>query len=262
MSNRKWIVCGLAAAMAYGGAFGFARAEDPAKAGDADPVVQSYALFSDADPGPKILIRTRDGGPNTAATARPGDDGPVWIYRATRGPDAVRVPAPPDGPEKRFFYIQSGDDGFPPAGVPMRRPVPPGGFDGRNVMYTRAVKLGDLPGAGPQPVAIRRARRLSERDPEMEQLDEANATLEAQSHELAEMYRHAPKDKRGDIKKQLDETVSRQFDIRQRRRKLELSRLKDQIEHLYDSIQRHEKDKKDISDRRVMGLLGEYDESF
>ena len=99
-------------------------------------------------------------------------------------------------------------------------------------------------------------------DPEMHRLFEADAGFERQSQELAEEYRRAPKDKQDEVKKKLEDVVSRQFESRQERRSLELKRLEGEIKRIQASIDKRNEAKKQIVDRRVSEVLGQDDTSF
>jgi hypothetical protein len=99
-------------------------------------------------------------------------------------------------------------------------------------------------------------------DPEMEKLMQLDFSLDGQSHELAEQFSQASKDQRDEIKKKLDEVVTKQFEARQERRTLELKRLEDEIKRIRDSIDKRNQGKQQIVDRRVSELLGQDDTSF
>ena len=69
-------------------------------------------------------------------------------------------------------------------------------------------------------------------------------------------YRRASGDERTKIKQQLEETVNKHFDVRQQRRTLELKRMEGELQRLREVIDRREKARKEIVEKRVTELLG------
>jgi hypothetical protein len=80
--------------------------------------------------------------------------------------------------------------------------------------------------------------------------------LERRTRELADDYRQTPAAKRDEIKKQLAKLVDQQFDVRQQRRQLELKRLEEELKGLRDAIERRNKARQQIVEKRVTELLG------
>ena len=262
MINRKWVLFAMAAALPWVCAFGSAQAAEPentakpavaaadhAKARPSAERSESAAASSDKtataavvdnSPGPKILIRTRDGGP--------GPDRQI-----TAGPGPIAIPVPPGGGPGRdnFFFLQRGPDGLPA----------PGGPDGPKMIIALPPN-GAMPGPDVKGIATFRTGRMWENDPEMQRLLEVDASLDRQSQELAEEYRHAPKDKQAEVKKKLEDVVAHQFEARQERRSLELKRLENEIKRIQTSIDKRNAIKKQIVDRRVLEVLGQDDTSF
>jgi len=227
----------------------------------------SNAIVADDQPGPRVLIRGHESGtaagPTTIAVAAPGSDGPVVVP----APGTPGLPGP--GPNTFFFQRQVGGpavpaDGPDGAGPKMIIRLPEHGQfsapDGRMITT----------GPGPNGMAFPlpdgkmnfTARAIWVDDPEMRRLLEQDAMFDHQSQELAEEYRHAPKDKLDEVKKKLEDVVSRQFDGRQERRSLELKQLEDQIKKIQASIDKRKAAKKQIVDRRVSEVLGQDDTSF
>ena len=288
MIERKWVLLALAAALPWVCAVGSARAADaagvakPAAAGDhamSTPSTSSSAaaalapapgktatavaaddspgpniqirtsegdegprrVFLDDSPGPKILIRTRDGGPGPDAQIIGG------------GPGPIAIPAPPGGPGRNTIFLQRGLDGLPS----------PGGPDGPKMFIALPPGHDGMPGPNVKGIATFRSPvRMWENDPEMQRLLEVDASLDRQSQELAEEFRHGPKDKQAEVKKKLEDIVTRQFEARQERRGLELKRLEDEIKRIQTSIDKRNAIKKQIVDRRVSEVLGQDDTSF
>jgi len=81
--------------------------------------------------------------------------------------------------------------------------------------------------------------------------------LDRQTRALAEDYRQSPRPKRDDIKKQLEKLVDQQFEVRQQRRQLELKRLEEELQSLRDAMERRNKARKQIVEKRVTELLGQ-----
>ena len=81
--------------------------------------------------------------------------------------------------------------------------------------------------------------------------------LDRQTRDLAGDYRQTPRAKRDDIKKQVEKLVDQQFEVRQQRRQLELKRLEEELQSLRDAIERRNKARKEIVEKRVSELLGQ-----
>ncbi len=94
-------------------------------------------------------------------------------------------------------------------------------------------------------------------DPEMFGLMEREAELDQNTRDLAEKYRHIGEGERAEIHKQIEKLVGEQFDLRQERRQKELKRAEEQIRKLRETIEKRQKAKAEIIDRRVKELLDE-----
>jgi hypothetical protein len=159
----------------------------------------------------------------------PGDDGPRHNGgpgMPKHGPDGDRGP---------------GDRGLMPGGPMQGGPMPggPGGGSGGGMM--------------PPPMML---HEMQKQDPEMFKLIQEDMTLEHQARELATQYRHASGEDREKLKKQVVETVTKQFEVRQQRRSLELKRLEDELKRLRELVDRRAKAKKDLVQKRVADLIG------
>jgi hypothetical protein len=177
------------------------------------------------------------------ATDTIADDQPAPQFQPPRGDD--RNPSAPADPSARPLagnnpYAQGRGPNF---GAPSGQPNWQLGVQGARGMR------GMMGGMGPS-------------DPEMEKLLQLDFSLDRQSHELADQFGHASKDQRDEIKKKIDEVVTKQFEARQERRTLELKRLEDEIKRIRDSIDKRNQGKQQIVDRRVSELLGQDDTSF
>lgn len=98
---------------------------------------------------------------------------------------------------------------------------------------------------------------MEQNDPEMFKLLRQEMDLERQTRELVGQYRRAASEKRGDLKNQLEKVVNEQFEVRQQRRQLELKRLEEELQHLRDAIERRNKVRPQLVERRVGELLGQ-----
>ena len=99
-------------------------------------------------------------------------------------------------------------------------------------------------------------------DPEMFKLFQQEAELDRETRQLAGEFREAPTDKKDEVKKKLQETVAKHFEVRQQRRAMELKRLETELTRLRDSIEKRNQEKQQIIDRRVSELLGQEDNQF
>ena len=97
-------------------------------------------------------------------------------------------------------------------------------------------------------------------DPEMEKLIRAEMDLDRQTHDLAREFRDASQDKRAKLKEDLKKLVAEQFQTRQQRRKLELTRFQEELKKLSEADSRRDKNKQQIIEKRVSDLLGEESE--
>jgi hypothetical protein len=97
---------------------------------------------------------------------------------------------------------------------------------------------------------------MEKSDPEMFKLVRQDMELDRQTHETVADYRKAPTDQRDKIKKQIQELASKQFDVRQERRNLDLKRLDGELQRLREAIERRNKARDQIIEKRVAELLG------
>jgi hypothetical protein len=123
--------------------------------------------------------------------------------------------------------------------------------------------MGRGPGMGP-PFGPPRPRddfgNLERNDPEMFKALKEEAELERQTLELSRQFRQAPKDRREELKKEIEVTVGKHFEVRQQRRLLEVKRLESEVQRLRDSIESRNKVRAEIIKRRIGELTGEGDE--
>ena len=103
---------------------------------------------------------------------------------------------------------------------------------------------------------------MKETDPEMFELIQADMRLDQQTRDEAEEYRRAkPSDKEA-IKAKLAKSVQEHYDVRQKRRELELRRLEEQLTRLRDSVKKRVDEKDVMIKQRMSQLLGNPDDGF
>lgn len=93
-------------------------------------------------------------------------------------------------------------------------------------------------------------------DPEMYKLAKVDAELDRQSQDLALQYIHASREKRDQIRQQVEQVVNQHFEVRQERRLLELKRLKEELQSFQEAIDRRTKARKELIEKRMSDLLG------
>ena len=222
--GAAWVaLVGLILALAS--AFLVGAAENP-KAKDVDQA-------GPKDPKPPRPPAVREAGPL-------GDFDPPGPPRDKdrRRPKPPRAEGQPGGPEGRQPGPPQGPDG------PPRRPGPFG--------------PGQQPGPpfrGPQDW-----NSMEKNDPETFKLLKEENDLDRSTHEMAAKYRQASKDQRDKLKDDLKKLVTQQFEARQKRRTLELNRFEEEIKRLRDGMERREKTRQQIIDKRVSELVGDESE--
>jgi DNA anti-recombination protein RmuC len=91
----------------------------------------------------------------------------------------------------------------------------------------------------------------------MYELEMSDQDMEQKTSDLSAQFHRAPKDQREDLRKQMSDLVSKHFDVRQQRRKLQLSRLEQELKRMRDEIEGRNDKRADIVNRRLHELLGE-----
>jgi hypothetical protein len=205
--------------------------------------------------------KTGDGESVGTRDAKP----PVAAKRDEAGPEDDF--GPPPGPPRdngqrgqRPRYPQGKFDG-----MDERQPGPPRGDDGPPRQPGARPgpdnpPRGPAPGQpfGPPPRPPRQDWNLMEKsDPEMYKLAKAENDLDRRTHEVAQEYRETTKDQRAKLREDLKKLVTEQFQVRQQRRKLELTRFEEELKRLRDAADRREKNSQQIIDKRVSELLHE-----
>jgi hypothetical protein len=109
-----------------------------------------------------------------------------------------------------------------------------------------------VPGRGP----FQDWASLEKNDPDMFKLIKQKMALERQTRDLADSYRQASTAKRESIKKEVEKLVDQQFEVRQQIRQMDLKRFEEELQRLRDAIERRNKARKEIVEKRVTELLG------
>jgi hypothetical protein len=95
-------------------------------------------------------------------------------------------------------------------------------------------------------------------DAEMDQLNGQDDELEQQTSDAAERFKNAdnPAEKAG-IRENLVRLVNEHFDVRQKRRELEIQRLEEELKNLREAIEKRSAARDKIVERRLEELIGE-----
>ncbi|MFT5525651.1 MAG: hypothetical protein ACI9HK_003621, partial [Pirellulaceae bacterium] len=117
-------------------------------------------------------------------------------------------------------------------------------------------------GPGPEGDYLRRPPRhdwenLKELDPDMYKLQKSDYDLERETGELSMKYRLAPAAGRASVKQELTKAVNDHFEVRQKRRRLHLERLEEELERLRSAIEQRDEARPAIVKRRVDEMTGE-----
>lgn len=102
--------------------------------------------------------------------------------------------------------------------------------------------------------------QLRRDDPEMFELMKSDHDMERQEFDLSEQLRQAKGEPRDALKKQIQELVQKHFDVRQKRRQLNLTRIEQDLQRMRDELKRREEARESIIKRRTMELVGDRDE--
>jgi hypothetical protein len=132
-------------------------------------------------------------------------------------------------------------------------PGMPGGFGGG---FGGGMRGGGGFGGG-MPGAVNPFGEPPHDDPEMRELMKQDADLEHQTMQTAHRYREATGDERQKIRDSLADTVSKHFDVRQKRRELQIKRMDEELKRLREEIAKRNDARKSIIDNRLREMTGE-----
>ena len=175
-------------------------------------------------------------------------DGALPPGKAGRRGRGEASDGPPEGPPRAF-----GGGGFSRSGGPQG-----GGFGGGFGGGMRGGGYGGggggfgmpgMPGPfGPWPAGD---------DPEMQEVMKQDADLEGQAQEMAERVRQARGDERNKLKSDLTKVVNTQFEVRQKRRQLQLKRMEEELHRLREAIDKRSNSRESIVENHIRELIGE-----
>lgn len=192
-------------------------------------------------------------------------------------PDAAgpRNPADPDGAGPRRGS-QDGPDGDrfrPGRPLPNANPGPgprrnpgdpnnPNDFEGRPDGIRRPAVPGGPAFGGRQGAGHPNLEEMKETDPEMFELLQADMKLDQQTRDEADEYRRAKPSDKEEIKARLAKSVEEHYNVRQKRRELELRRMEEQLTRLRDSVKKRNDEKDAMIKQRISQLVGNPDDGF
>lgn len=100
-------------------------------------------------------------------------------------------------------------------------------------------------------------RELQRTDPELYEAERQDMELERRTFELVGKYRQASAQERAALKMEVQEAVAKHFEVRQRKRQLQLTRMERELKQMREEIQRRDEAKDQIVGRRLNELIGE-----
>ena len=225
--------------------------EDAAVAAEETP--DDVSWDDNAGPGPKRFGDRPEGRPPMR-----GDRPQMRPLRDGDRPTMDRPPMRGDRPQMR-----PPRDGDRPA---MDRPPMPGSREGfRQPDFGRpeGPNHGNMmlppPPAGP----FQNWDQMEKSDPEFFKLLKQDAELELTTRQLTMQYRQTTDENaKAEIGAQLAETVAKHFDVRQKRRALELERLEKELNRMKDLFEKRNTSRDKIIDQRLKELKGEEESLF
>jgi len=97
-------------------------------------------------------------------------------------------------------------------------------------------------------------------DPEMAALNRDDYDLEQRTRDLSEQLRSAKAEDREKLRAQITEVVTLHFDVRQKRRELQIKRMEDELKKLRDAMTKRNDSRDQIIKRRLAELVGNEDD--
>jgi hypothetical protein len=241
-------------------------APSPASADDKQPEHPSSARAA-ADRDLSLLRRFSEYAFDDAGDAKPPDAGPPGGRPGRSGPADQKAGR---GPDDDFGGPGGPEFGPGGPGGPKHGPGEPGGpgGHGRGPGGPDGDKGpppdGDRHGPGPRPGGVGHAISpdggrfdgpMHRPDPEMTALLKKEDELDSRANDLAAQYQRAGSAEKDKIQKQIEETVNKQFDVRQQRRKLQLDRMQKELEGLRTLYENKNTSRDSLIKGRVQQLL-------
>lgn len=84
--------------------------------------------------------------------------------------------------------------------------------------------------------------------------------MERTTFELSQRYRNAPMDQRDALKEEIQQTVAKHFEARQKRRAMQLERMERDLKQMRNELSRRNDARDQIIQRRLSELIGERSE--
>jgi ABC-type phosphate transport system auxiliary subunit len=113
------------------------------------------------------------------------------------------------------------------------------------------------PGAGAGPGGGPDWQHLEQFDPEMYALVKADYELNLKSEEISKQLRQLPRDQRVQLKGELAKVVYEHFDVRQKRRELQIKRMEEELKKLRDAVSKRNESRDLIVRKRQAELTNE-----
>ena len=212
---------------------------------DSTEAAEDVSWDDNKGPGPKPFPdRPRSGDKRGPFVDRPNHDRPPM--------EGFRPPREGSRPSMDRLPMGGPQEGFrkPSSGRPEGRPEGPN-QDG--------AMLPPPPPTGP----FQNWEQLEKSDPDLFKLLKQDAELERTTRQLTMQYRQTvDADSKAEIGAQLAETVAKHFDVRQKRRALELERLEKELNRMKELFEKRNDSRDKIIEQRLKELKGEEESLF
>lgn len=207
---------------------------------DSTEAAEDVSWDDNKGPGPKPFPdRPRSGDKRGPFADRPNHDRPPMEgFRPPREGSRPGMDRPPmGGPQEGFRKPGSGRPEGPNPGAMLPPPPPTGPFQNWD--------------------------QLEKSDPELFKLLKQDAELDRTTRQLTMQYRQTvDADSKAEIGAQLAETVAKHFDVRQKRRALELERLEKELNRMKELFEKRNSSRDKIIEQRLKELKGEEESLF
>ena len=211
---------------------------------DSTEAAEDVSWDDNKGPGPKPFPdRPRSGDKRGPFADRPNHDRPPMEgFRPPREGARPGMDRPPRGGPQEGFRK-------PGSGRPEGRPEGP--------------NHGDMMLPPPPTGPFQNWDQLEKSDPELFKLLKQDAELDRTTRQLTMQYRQTvDADSKAEIGAQLAETVAKHFDVRQKRRALELERLEKELNRMKELFEKRNESRDKIIEQRLKELKGEEESLF
>jgi hypothetical protein len=100
-------------------------------------------------------------------------------------------------------------------------------------------------------------RRLEEDDPEMYALMKSDYDMEQKCLDISRQLRQLPSDQRVKSKEELTKLLNEHFDVRQKRRELQIKRMEEELQKLREAVAKRNEARDSLVRKRLSELTGE-----